>query len=116
VFDAWHCSAPLGPSAKAVRLARKRFPLAAAAIGACELPAATAQAICKKEAFKRAEKESAAIRTIPGCQLVNWSDRNIRKRLLQIYDAAVCGHNVNDMASHSNYLNPIRLSKLRNAL
>lgn len=47
---------------------------------ACELPAATAQAICKKEAFKRAEKELAAIRTIPGCQLVNWSDRNIRKR------------------------------------
>jgi len=71
---------PLGSSAKAVRLARKRFPLAAAAIGACELPAATAQAICKKEAFKRAEKESAAIRTIPGCQLVNWGDRNIRKR------------------------------------
>jgi len=40
-------------------------------LGACELPAATAQAIFKKEAFKRAEKELAAIRAIPGCQLVN---------------------------------------------
>jgi hypothetical protein len=63
-FEAWHCSAPLGASAKAVRLARKRFPRATAAIGSVRTPCRDRQAICKKEAFKRAEKELAAIRTI----------------------------------------------------
>ena len=32
----------------------------------CELPAAAAQAIFKKEAFKRAQKELAGIGAIPG--------------------------------------------------
>jgi predicted Rossmann fold nucleotide-binding protein DprA/Smf involved in DNA uptake len=50
----------------------------------CELPAATAQAIVKKEAFKRAEKELAAIRGIPGCQIVNWSEPEYPQTLLQI--------------------------------
>jgi hypothetical protein len=40
----------------------------------CEMPAATAQAIFKKEVFKRAEKELAGVRAIPGWQLVNWSE------------------------------------------
>jgi len=38
------------------------------------MPAATAQAIFKKEVFKRAEKELAGVRAIPGRQLVNWSE------------------------------------------
>jgi predicted Rossmann fold nucleotide-binding protein DprA/Smf involved in DNA uptake len=41
---------------------------------ACELPSATAQAIVKKKAFKRAEKELAAIGAISGCTLLNWSE------------------------------------------
>jgi DNA processing protein len=55
----------------------------------CELPAATAQAIVKKEAFKRAEKELLAIRALPGCQLVNWSEPEYPQTLLQIYDPPV---------------------------
>jgi DNA processing protein len=55
----------------------------------CEVPAATAQAVFKKEAFQRAEKELAAIRAIPGCQLVNWSEPEYPQALLQIYDPPV---------------------------
>ena len=55
----------------------------------CEVHAATAQAVFKKEAFKRAEKELAAIRAIPGCQLVNWSEPEYPQTLLQIYDPPV---------------------------
>ena len=40
----------------------------------CSLPARVAQAIVKKEAFKRAEKELAAIRNIAGCRLLNWTE------------------------------------------
>ena len=58
----------------------------------CQLPAATAQAILKKEAFKRAEKELAAIRGIPGCQLVNWSEPGCPQTLLQIYDPPVLSY------------------------
>jgi hypothetical protein len=36
----------------------------------CGLPAATAQAIFKKETFKRAEKELVGIGVIPGCHIV----------------------------------------------
>jgi DNA processing protein len=56
---------------------------------ACELPAATAQAIVKREGFKRAEKEIAAIRGISGCQLLNWSEPEYPQTLLQIYDPPV---------------------------
>ena len=56
---------------------------------ACELPSATAQAIVKREAFKRAEKELAAIRAIPGCMLLNWSEPEYPQTLLQIYDPPV---------------------------
>jgi DNA processing protein len=56
---------------------------------ACELPAATAQAVFKKDAFKRAEKELAGIRAIVGCQLVNWSEPEYPQTLLQIYDPPV---------------------------
>jgi DNA processing protein len=56
---------------------------------ACELPAATAQAVFKKDSFKRAEKELAGIRGIAGCQLVNWSEPEYPQTLLQIYDPPV---------------------------
>ncbi len=54
----------------------------------CHLPAPTAQAIIKKEAFKRAEKELAAVQRI-GCQLVNWTEPEYPQTLLQIYDPPV---------------------------
>src|SRR5260370_41136341 len=51
---------------------------------ACHLPAPVAQAILKKEAFKRAEKELAGIQKIPGCSLVNWTEPEYPQTLLQI--------------------------------
>lgn len=39
----------------------------------------------QKEAFKRVEKELAAIRGIPGCQQVNWSEPEYPQTLLQIH-------------------------------
>jgi predicted Rossmann fold nucleotide-binding protein DprA/Smf involved in DNA uptake len=83
VFDAWHCSTPFGAAAEAVRL-ENVFRAPRRQLEGCELPAATAQAIVKKEAFKRAEKELAAIRGIPGCQIVNWSEPEYPQTLLQI--------------------------------
>jgi DNA processing protein len=55
----------------------------------CNLPAAVAQSIFKKEAFKRAEKELAAIRAIANCSLMNWTDPEYPQNLLQIYDPPV---------------------------
>lgn len=55
----------------------------------CQLPAQVAQAIVKKEAFKRAEKELAGIQKIAGCSLVNWTDPEYPQTLLQIYDPPV---------------------------
>src|SRR5271169_2385001 len=55
----------------------------------CNLPAEVAQFIVKKEAFKRAEKELNAVRNIPGCTLINWSDPEYPQNLLQIYDPPV---------------------------
>src|ERR1700686_2982711 len=46
----------------------------------CSLPARVAQAIHNKDAFKRAEKELAGIRNIPGCRLLNWAELNTLKR------------------------------------
>ncbi len=55
----------------------------------CNLPAPAAQAVFKKEAFKRAEKELAGIRTIAGCGLLNWTEPEYPQTLLQIYDPPV---------------------------
>lgn len=55
----------------------------------CNIPAPVAQAIVKKESFKRAEKELQAIRNIPGCSLLNWTDPEYPQNLLQIYDPPV---------------------------
>jgi DNA processing protein len=55
----------------------------------CNIPAPVAQAIVKKESFKRAEKELLAIRNIPSCSLLNWTDPEYPQNLLQIYDPPV---------------------------
>src|SRR6266704_2036260 len=55
----------------------------------CHLPAQVAQAIVKKEAFKRAEKELAGIQKIAGCILLNWTEPEYPQLLLQIYDPQV---------------------------
>ena len=52
----------------------------------CNLPAAVAQAVFKKQAFKRAEKELATIRTIENVRLVNWTDPEYPRNLREIYD------------------------------
>ncbi len=56
---------------------------------ACNLPAPVAQAIFKKEAFPRAEKELAAVRRLAGCRLINWTEPEYPQTLLQIYDPPV---------------------------
>ena len=55
----------------------------------CNLPAPVAQSILKKQSFPRAEKELVAIRTIPNCTLINWTDPEYPQTLLQIYDPPV---------------------------
>jgi DNA processing protein len=52
----------------------------------CSLPVRVGQAINNKDAFKRAEKELAGIRNIPGCGLLNWTEPEYLQNLLQIYD------------------------------
>jgi DNA processing protein len=52
----------------------------------CNLPAAVAQAVYKKHAFKRAEKEIASIRGIENLRLVNRTDPEYPPMLREIYD------------------------------
>jgi len=54
----------------------------------CNLPAPVAQAIFKKQTFWRAEKELDAVRRI-GCRIMNWTETEYPKALLQIYDPPV---------------------------
>jgi DNA processing protein len=56
---------------------------------ACNLPQPVAQAVFKKQAFKRAEKELALTRRMDGCRLLNWTDPEYPQTLLQIYDPPV---------------------------
>ncbi len=63
----------------------------------CHLPGAVAQAIFKKESFRRAEKELAAVRK-NGCRLVNWSEPEYPQSLLQIYDPPVLLYVRGDLA------------------
>jgi DNA processing protein len=56
---------------------------------ACHLPGEAAQAVIKKTAFPRAEKELAAVRKIDGCSLLNWTEPEYPQTLLQIYDPPV---------------------------
>jgi DNA processing protein len=55
----------------------------------CKLPAEAAQAIAKKESFKRAEKELDGVRKIANCSLLNWTEPEYPQALLQIYDPPV---------------------------
>jgi DNA processing protein len=56
---------------------------------ACRLPGPVAQAVFKKQSFKRAEKELTLTRRIDRCRLVNWTDPEYPQTLLQIYDPPV---------------------------
>jgi len=56
---------------------------------ACRLPAPVAQAVFKKQSFKRAEKELALTRRTDRCRLLNWTDPEYPQTLLQIYDPPV---------------------------
>ena len=56
---------------------------------ACQLPSEAAEAVLKRKAFPRAEKELAAVRKINGCSLVNWTEPEYPQTLLQIYDPPV---------------------------
>jgi DNA processing protein len=56
---------------------------------ACSLPAPVAQAVAKKQSFKRAEKELTATRNIDRCRLINWTEPEYPQTLLQIYDPPV---------------------------
>lgn len=64
-----------------------RAPLAN--LEACHLPAEVAQAIVKKKAFLRAEKELTGVRKIARCTLLNWTEPEYPQTLLQIYDPPV---------------------------
>jgi DNA processing protein len=55
----------------------------------CRLPTEVAQAIVKKESFKRAEKELDGVRKIANCSLLNWTEPEYPQNLLQIYDPPV---------------------------
>jgi DNA processing protein len=52
----------------------------------CSLPAAVAQAVFKKQAFKRAEKELEGIRGIENCRLVKYTDPEYPATLREICD------------------------------
>jgi DNA processing protein len=56
---------------------------------ACRLPAPVAQAVFKKQAFHRAEKELVSARRIEGCRLLNWTEPDYPRTLLEIYDPPV---------------------------
>src|SRR5215471_17754616 len=56
---------------------------------ACHLPSEAAEAVFKRKAFPRAEKELAGVRKIDGCSLVNWTEPEYPQTLLQIYDPPV---------------------------
>jgi DNA processing protein len=55
----------------------------------CKWRATVAQAVYKKQSFKRAEKELASTQRIDRCRLVNWTEPEYPPSLLQIYDPPV---------------------------
>ena len=65
------------------------FRASLADLESCNLPAQVAQAIVKKESFKRAEKELDGVRKITNCRLLNWTEPEYPQMLLQIYDPPV---------------------------
>ena len=65
------------------------FRASRAELESCNLPAQVAQAIVKKDSFKRAEKELDGVRKIANCRLLNWTEPEYPQTLLQIYDPPV---------------------------
>jgi DNA processing protein len=65
------------------------FRASKAGLEACHLPSETTEAVLKRKAFPRAEKELAAVRKIDGCKLLNWTEPEYPQTLLQIYDPPV---------------------------
>lgn len=56
---------------------------------ACKLPGPVAQAVAKKESFKRAEKDLSYLRKMDDIRLINWTEPEFPENLLQIYDPPV---------------------------
>ncbi len=65
------------------------FRASLADLESCNLPAQAAQAMVKKESFKRAEKELDGVRKVTNCRLLNWTEPEYPQTLLQIYDPPV---------------------------
>src|SRR5215475_5338048 len=55
----------------------------------CNIPAPSAQAIIKKQSFKRAEKDLTNLRKVAGARVINWTEPEYPQTLLQIYDPPV---------------------------
>ena len=49
----------------------------------------SAQAIVKKQSFKRAEKDLTNLRKVAGARVINWTEPEYPQTLLQIYDPPV---------------------------
>jgi predicted Rossmann fold nucleotide-binding protein DprA/Smf involved in DNA uptake len=60
-----------------------------ARLEACNLPGPAAQAVFKKQPFKRVEKELASTPRIDRCRLLNWTEPQYPQTLLQVYDPPV---------------------------
>src|SRR5215468_7420603 len=55
----------------------------------CSIPAPSAQAIVKKQSFKRAEKDLTNLRKVADARVINWTEPEYPQTLLQIYDPPV---------------------------
>jgi len=56
---------------------------------ACNIPAPAAQAIVKKDSFKRAERDLTNLRKVAAARVINWTEPEYPQTLLQIYDPPV---------------------------
>ena len=56
---------------------------------ACNIPAPAAQAIVKKDSFKRAERDLTNLRKVVAARVINWTEPEYPQTLLQIYDPPV---------------------------
>src|SRR5262249_8664606 len=55
----------------------------------CNIPAPSAEAIVKKQSFKRAERDLASLRKVDAARVINWTEPEYPQTLLQIYDPPV---------------------------
>src|SRR6266478_3941903 len=75
------------------------FRASLADLESCHLPDQVAQAIVKKETFKRAEKELASVRKIASCSLLNWTEPEYPQALLQLYGTQMAQRLGHDLAA-----------------